>query len=84
MKTAEWCSVFIVAGWVLTTPAWAQAPVVPVKESVGQTPPSLEFLEFLGEFETEEGEWIDPEELEQMDLMDQPETHTQKTEENRD
>lgn len=25
--------------------------------------PSLEFLEFLGSFETDEGEWIDPESL---------------------
>jgi hypothetical protein len=26
--------------------------------------PSMEFLEFLGEWETEEGEWIDPVEFE--------------------
>ncbi len=26
--------------------------------------PSIDFLEFLGEWETEEGEWIDPLELE--------------------
>jgi hypothetical protein len=33
--------------------------------------PSLEMLEFLGEWETEEGEWIDPMELDQMDLLPQ-------------
>lgn len=27
---------------------------------------SMEFLEYLAEFETSEGEWIDPEELELM------------------
>lgn len=27
---------------------------------------SKEFLEYLAEFETEEGEWLDPEELEMM------------------
>jgi hypothetical protein len=26
-------------------------------------PPSLEFIEFLGSFETDAGEWIDPTEL---------------------
>ena len=26
--------------------------------------PAVELLEFLGEWETEEGEWIDPEEME--------------------
>jgi len=29
-----------------------------------ESKPSMEFLEFLGEWETEEGEWIDPVELE--------------------
>lgn len=29
-----------------------------------ETMPSMEFLEFLGEWETEDGEWIDPVELE--------------------
>jgi len=32
--------------------------------------PSLEFLEFLGEWETEDGQWIDPEELDQISLPD--------------
>jgi hypothetical protein len=41
--------------------------------------PSLEFLEFLGEWEAEDGRWIDPEELEQMSL---PDTEPEKDEEN--
>jgi hypothetical protein len=36
----------------------------------GEEIPSLEFLEFLGEWETEDGRWIDPEELEQMPVPD--------------
>jgi hypothetical protein len=32
--------------------------------------PSLLFIEFLGEFETEDGEWTDPEDLEKMGLGD--------------
>ena len=36
----------------------------------GQTDaiPSVEFLEFLGEWQTDEGEWIDPEELDDEDF----------------
>ena len=33
-----------------------------------ETMPSIEFLEFLGEWETEEGEWIDPIEYENEEL----------------
>ena len=33
-------------------------------EATNEEMPSMEFLEFLGEWETEEGEWIDPLELE--------------------
>ena len=33
--------------------------------------PSLELLEFLGEWETENGEWIDPAEMDQIDLPEQ-------------
>lgn len=34
------------------------------EQSNDETMPSIEFLEFLGEWETEQGEWIDPVELE--------------------
>ena len=33
--------------------------------------PSIELLEFLGDWETADGEWIDPAELEQMSLPEQ-------------
>jgi len=31
-----------------------------------QEKPSLAFLEFLGSFETEDGQWLDPMEIEEM------------------
>lgn len=34
----------------------------------GQESPSMDLLEFLGEWETQEGDWIDPEELGNMPL----------------
>ena len=40
------------------------------QEEKGQEIPTLEFLEFLGEWETEDGRWIDPEELNKMPLPD--------------
>jgi len=40
------------------------------KRQPEQEIPTLEFLEFLGEWETEDGQWIDPEALEQMSLPD--------------
>ncbi len=33
-----------------------------------QETPTLDFLEFLGEWETDEGDWIAPEDLENMPL----------------
>ena len=34
-------------------------------------PPSMELLEFLGEWETDDGEWLDPTKLDLMLLLDQ-------------
>lgn len=34
------------------------------EESGMNDSPSIDFLEFLGDWETDDGEWIDPEELE--------------------
>lgn len=39
-----------------------------VKES---EEPSMEMLEFLGSWETEKGQWIDPQELEEITLPEQ-------------
>lgn len=33
------------------------------QDAIGSRGPSLEFLEFLGEWETGDGEWLDPMEL---------------------
>ena len=40
-------------------------------EPTAQELPSVELLEFLGDWETANGEWIDPTELEQMSLPEQ-------------
>lgn len=58
---------------LLNSPAWAQESgqvrqAMPPEEAER---PSLEFLEFLGDWETDDGEWIDPEELEQIVIADQ-------------
>jgi len=35
-----------------------------------EEPPSMELIEFIGEWETEDGDWINPEELADMPLND--------------
>ena len=35
-------------------------PLFAEQQSAEEEIPTMEFLEFLGEWETEEGEWIDP------------------------
>jgi hypothetical protein len=52
------------------------------QEEAGQEIPTLEFLEFLGEWETEDGRWIDPEELEQMTLPDRERENEEEDETN--
>ncbi len=56
---------------LLSTPVFAQEPGQARDSSEDTEMPSLEFLEFLGHWETDDGEWIDPEELEQIVLTDQ-------------
>ena len=64
-----WSTVLLLG--LLSSPALAQEPGS-VRESTENTEmPSLEFLEFLGDWETDDGEWIDPEELEQIAIADQ-------------
>ncbi len=46
----------------LMTPLFAE------EQTDNEVIPSVDFLEFLGEWETEEGEWIDPAELENEEL----------------
>jgi hypothetical protein len=38
------------------------------EQMTNETMPSMDFLEFLGEWETEQGEWIDPLELEDEEI----------------
>lgn len=49
----------------------------PKSISPEEEPPSLEFLEFLGEFETEDGSWTGPVELEEL-ILDDPEQKDDK------
>ena len=44
--------------------------------------PSLLFLEFLGEFETADGEWTDPDNLKEMDLENPSAKENEDHEEN--
>jgi len=44
------------------------SPVTHSEPEIHGEAPALELLEFLGEWETDEGEWIDPAELEDDDF----------------
>jgi len=70
-KTHLWSTVLLLG--LLSSQALAQEPgqvrqAVPPEEAER---PTLEFLEFLGDWETDDGEWIDPEELEHIAIVDQ-------------
>lgn len=70
-KTPLWSTVLLLG--LLSYPALAQEPGQG-REAAPQEDtemPSLELLEFLGDWETDDGEWIDPEELEQIADADQ-------------
>lgn len=68
VKAGLWSAILL--SGLLSTPAFAQEPEQTRKTSEESETPSLEFLEFLGDWETEDGEWIDPEELDQIALTD--------------
>ncbi len=42
----------------------------PADEPLAPAPPSLELLEFLGEFSGADGEWVDPLDLDGSDAVD--------------
>ena len=70
-KACLWSTVLLLG--LLNSPVLAQDPGH-VRENAPKENtemPSLEFLEFLGDWETDDGEWIDPEELEQITITDQ-------------
>ncbi len=60
-----WLALVITAG-LNAGSLYAEEPVVIEDDAA-----TLEFLEFLGEWETEDGEWVDPEELDQIETIDQ-------------
>ena len=71
VKAYLWSMVLLLG--LSSSPAWTQETgqvrqALPPEEAER---PSLEFLEFLGDWETDDGEWIDPEELEQIAITDQ-------------
>lgn len=41
------------------------------EKAQAQEPPSMELLEFLGQWQTDDGEWIDPTALERMVIPEQ-------------
>ena len=61
--------------WWVGHPVMSQEPEEkddPQSLSPEEDSPSLEFLEFLGEFETEDGSWTGPVELEEL-ILESPE-----------
>ena len=67
-----WSAVLLLG--LLSSPALAQETAIgktadPSAEVDTETP-SMELLEFLGDWETADGEWIDPEEMEQIELQE--------------
>ena len=68
-KGPLWSAVLLLG--LLSSPALAQEPGQIGASQQNIETPSLEFLEFLGDWETDDGEWIDPEELEQIAIADQ-------------
>lgn len=70
MRPADFFIGFFIAMWCGTMTAHAEPPATASAEQSTEVAASMEFLEFLGEFETQDGEWIDPDELEQMESID--------------
>ena len=50
----------------------------PQSASPDEETPSLQFLEFLGEFETKDGEWTDPEDINEMGMEDPEQNKNEK------
>ncbi|QPJ64701.1 MAG: hypothetical protein G3M78_04565 [Candidatus Nitrohelix vancouverensis] len=60
----------------LSSPANAQESVDAAPPETDPTEePSIEFLDFLGEWQTEEGDWLDPAELASLPLTDEKESN---------
>ena len=55
---------------IISTPAIPAEPDESAAQTEGQAQPDLELLEFLGGFETQQGEWLDPLDLEFISIFD--------------
>jgi hypothetical protein len=60
----QFATIVLLNAWLVATAAAANEDTVEA--------PSMELLEFLGEFQTEDGEWIDPLDLLDMEQNEQP------------
>jgi hypothetical protein len=54
-------------------------PLATFSHSEENNEPSLELLEFLGDFTTDDGDWIDPKELGEIDLAEYEDTSNENT-----
>ncbi len=84
MRPADFLTGLLFALWFGVTTVSAEPPEATKNSGSIEVTPSLELLEFLGEFETEDGEWIDPEEPEDMDSMDDNQDPQYTREDDRD
>ncbi|MEW6594829.1 MAG: hypothetical protein AB1413_08180 [Thermodesulfobacteriota bacterium] len=57
--------------------ALGSRPVMAAEPKAGDEQPSLEMLEFLGEWQTREGVWFDPTEKEEKRVSTQEPSHEQ-------
>jgi hypothetical protein len=75
---ASWVPTLVLLG-LLSSPAIAQEAATVKTADPGAVEdteaPSMELLEFLGAWETADGEWIDPEEMEQIELQEPEHTN---------
>lgn len=62
LSSPEGSAAALFAAMLLVCPGWAMS-AEHAPQAGSTAPPSLEFIEFLGSFETDAGEWMDPTEL---------------------
>ncbi len=77
--------------WILSLILWNLFPLgvfaedspqdkgKPSDQDIEDEVPSMELLEFLADFETDEGQWLDPEDLDQIDLPEPKQGENEKS-----
>ncbi len=73
MPVKRICLSWILFLTLLCSPAQANEPAPDSGNEPGvedNTEELMDFLEFLGDWETENGDWVDPEEMEQIQIPD--------------